>query len=200
MELFRQYSMIFPKTLLPWWDGEKRKMVFPVETKFDPERAERSVENLEKILVAPLSRIAMPLFFTTAYFVGTVPETLRVEQDEESPEIFYVKDEDDRTRIRVCVSSVMPGTVVFTRYWPHDVMADGDLVPCVYDLEKIDEHDDEAGVIFKDGRSREERAQDGGFLTNESSACIKWLRENYPNWKDPLAYWSKKNVAHSVGD
>lgn len=30
-----------------------------------------------------------------------------------------------------------------------------------------------------------------GFVDDGKDACLNWLEEHYPDWKNPMAYWSK---------
>jgi len=112
-------------------------------------------------------------------------------------------DEKGRTRLRIN-TALYCSTVVFTRYWPGDKMhysednGIGELIPVVYDFEKATEDDEESSIIWQKEditeKDRKEAIDAGSDLFGGGPCrwiCEKWLDGNYPDWRDPTAYWSK---------
>jgi hypothetical protein len=173
---------------MKFWNPSKRLLVCPYNTYYNDKEATKTfLWQLKRIGCKLVKEIKMPINLWHRFFLVKVPKFLSWDDDPESEGTFTFKDEKGRARLRVTAMQMVMNTHVWTKYLPqHEFTRNGKaiFVPCVIDLEKTDEYDETAAVVWK--------GKDNGlFFPSEMNVqAAKWLDENYPLWKDPLAYWS----------
>lgn len=168
-----------------FWNKDTRICVCPVNYGYRAGDWDELIKNLTAMKFEIVGEIDMPINFGYRFLVAKIPDWLYVEADDDYPHFYAFKDPKGSVRFRVVGDNFM-SSVVFTRYWPGDTMNEqGELVPCVYDLESDDMDLDDPEPIWL-GERDESRFLGG---RNNAPAAI-WLDANYPDWRDPMAYWS----------
>lgn len=134
---------------------------------------------------AILGEIDMPIDIGIQFIQIHLPEWLKLEENEDIPnEDLHFVDPKGHHRMRVDYNFF--NTRAWTRYTPSQFITTDDLMkPSVVDLEKEDDEDEiNPCVIWVGSRSPSQTEHD---LEIEAK---KWLDLNYPNWSDPMAYWT----------
>ena len=187
-----------------WLDEKERVIICPMHERWGEIRADRlaideKIWQLQRLGCKVCGEIQMPLDLQTRFFYTKYPSWLEAKEDDEDPCIISLTDSKGRHRGRVITTPVMQGTSVFTRYWPTDYHESlGKLLPCVIDIEESEE-DDEKVIWVDEHYDKVEGAGVGSIWDNRDLAC-KWLDANYPNWKDPMAYWTENSNAPDLSD
>lgn len=166
----------------PTYDPKTRTCICPIVDRDD----DHTLDNMKRIGIKILKQIELPFEFNAKFYYCMLPEWLSLDEEDVQSyshgSFLEFKDKQNRSRLRVMLGLPMSGTVVFTRYaptWDHT-----HINPAVRDAEKI--HGDEEfvgdeGIIWKTERM-------GSF--DPFSEASKWLDQHYPDWRDPMAYWT----------
>jgi hypothetical protein len=199
----KKYPFLLEPAFFDWWQADTRAMICPFPYRWSEEKRNKEeilhgLWALERIGAKISGEVYMPLNLGVRFFHVIMPAWLNGEQDEEQPDIFYFKDDEGMTRVRVITQTIMPTTTVFTRYWPSDYREGFErLVPCVVDVQESEE--DEEKLLWIDKLANNDA--NGLILSvwDIRGLAEKWLDENYPDWKDPLAYWTgAANVSNLI--
>jgi hypothetical protein len=177
--------------MTPIWNPSKRQLVCPHNTYYsDKEGTKLLLWQLERLDCKLVKEIKMPIEMWHKFYLVKVPKFLTLEENEDGEGgVYSFKDEKGRARLRVTAMQMFFATHVWTRYLPqHEFTRNGSpvFVPCVIDTEKSDEFDEVKAVMWK-GKKGDEML----LLYEREGKAAEWLNKNYPDWKDPLAYWSK---------
>lgn len=186
-------SQIIPQTQqVAWYDEVKHTLVCPINYRELEEC--KKVTALEQLGVTFLQILPMPVDLGFKFFLVKLPDWLKYEPPNDGDDrILEFVDEKSRPRLRVIKSHIMLGTNIWTRYTPdfyHQIFYSHPsiILPCVKDLERIDPNSDDEkdeGIIWKGEPSKEKLSLE----EVEDQAC-KWLDKTYPDWRNPLAYWT----------
>lgn len=172
-----------------FYDAATHTCICPVNRHYKTEEDQKLMfTQLEQLGASVLCQIEMPFDAGFDYYHVQLPAWLKYQQDDEDDGTMWeFFDEKGRMRIRIH-NSLVPGITIFTRYWPSDYIRDTDgLKPCVYDIDippdEFDE-DNEKQLIWQ-GENKERLA-----LREIRKPAEEWLDQNYPDWRNPMAYWS----------
>jgi hypothetical protein len=175
--------------MIKFWNPSKRLLVCPYNVYYNDKEATKTfLWQLKRVGCKLVKEIKMPINLWHRFFLVKVPKSLSLEYDEQDSGTYSFEDEKERPRLRVTAIQIMLGTHVWTRYLPqHEFQCKGSpvFIPCVIDVEKKDEFDESEAVMWRGNN------KDALLLYEREAEAAKWLNKNYPEWKDPLAYWSK---------
>lgn len=110
--------------------------------------------------------------------------------------ISCVKDEKNRTRIRIYLKNTridrFAHSIILSRYTIEDKLELGDpITDHKIKYQVIDRSND--NVIFETSTASQSSAEDFIQFVNNNYVLKmdthKWMDENFPEWKDPFAYW-----------
>jgi hypothetical protein len=151
---------------------------------------EKQDETICKIreLGITIKKIKMPVDINILFYKGKLPKWLIPVENDEPFSVSGMQDFQDekgRPRLRICMNAMWLNTVVWTRYTTdHAYKGSKGWVASVRDME-IENEDDLDGVdTIWQGKKR-------GLLDECKEEAEAWLDKKYPDWRNPMAYWSK---------
>ena len=172
--------------VMPVYDPKTRIVCLPLST-YDIEKHDACLTQLKQLGLTNISKIFVPVPLKTNFYCGKVPLFLALDiSDEESNYlgIYTFCDSKNRSRFRVAFSSsLFVNTYVWTRYHPSTKFC-YEAYPCVYDVEG---DETEEGDIIWINKKVPKKSSLGETVTELST---QWLNKNYPDWRNPKAYWS----------
>lgn len=165
------------------YDPGEHTAVCPINKRYDDEKL---LLKLSQIGCEVLGEIAMPIDIGVHYFHVKLPEWLKLQEATEDGNHFFTDDKGN-PRMRTELD-YFNHTNVWTRYRPWEFITEEQLMlPCVVDAQRVEddeENEDNPGVIWIGPRSPD------STLIDLKAQAQQWLDTKYPNWRDPMAYWT----------
>lgn len=153
---------------IPWYDPSSHVAVCPART----DGADDLIVKLHQIGAEVLDELALPVDMGMRLFRVKLPEWLKLSEYCEGD--YYFNDAKKRMRMFIDVTdsrSVELPTRYHATYW-----SNGENVPAAHDSE------DGKRLWRYEGIGEEQ----DGYIAAEA-----WLDANYPDWRNPMAYWSE---------
>ncbi len=173
-----------------FYNPQTHQAVCPIDPD-GPKSIDLLLKQIGQIDCEIVGEIAMPIDLFIKVYLVQLPKWLKYKEDDGDSSTTIIHDfadEKDRVRLETFQSRHMVHTRVYTRYIACEDVVDDDiergLLPCVYDSEDKSDSDDPKPIWV----GKRDEKQMG--LWDGHKVAEKWLDENYPNWRNPTAYWS----------
>ena len=177
-------------SIIPWYkmyeNGKFHYCVCPIR---NDENSDLILTQLEQLGAEIQYQVHIPLDLPVNFYQIRLPLLLSLQEDDgdySENTILQFVDLKNRVRLRIITGLTLCSTVVFTRYWLSNCFSEPELSPlmlcCCRDLEQLEDDDDGDGKIVYVSQER--------IRTDGKEDCKKWLDKNYPDWQNPMSYWS----------
>lgn len=161
---------------IPIWNEDTRELIAPVRNS-DTSLAEK----IKTIGLEITKEIELPIKFPYKFYLCFVPKDFIVEVENDKCAESYSFSKNNQPRFRVSINDFFPYLMIYNRFFiDYDFIdSENDIIYCVRDSLKMDEFDDEEGIIYKPT----------GDMKNQEEECKHWLELHYPNYENPNEYW-----------